>query len=127
MRPDALSNKLQSFTVLMMTDEKRKHDRIALVMEASWEGSGTKSVARTTDISLTGCFIDTLGQVGVGDILNLRFTPPGGDYIAVEGKVMYQQNGVGFGVRFTRMSDSDRRRLESILNPEADASNSTQY
>ncbi|HEV7746249.1 MAG TPA: PilZ domain-containing protein [Pyrinomonadaceae bacterium] len=110
-----------------MTDEKRKHDRVALVMEASWEGSGTKSVARTTDISLTGCFIDTLGQVGVGDVLNLRFTPPGGDYIAVEGKVMYQQNGVGFGVRFTRMADADRRRLESILNPEADPSKSSDY
>lgn len=110
-----------------MTDEKRKHDRIALVMEASWEGSGTKSVARTTDISLTGCFVDTLGQVGVGDVLNLRFTSPGGDHISVEGKVMYHQNGVGFGVRFTRMSDADRRRLESILNPQANPSSSSQY
>lgn len=104
-----------------MTDEKRKHGRLSLVMEASWEGSGSKSVARTTDISLTGCFIDTLGQVGVGDILNLRFKPPGGDSISVEGKVMYHQVGVGFGVRFTRMSDPDRRRLEAILNPQSTA------
>jgi hypothetical protein len=103
----------------MMTDEKRKNDRVPLVLEVSWEGSGNKSSARTTDISATGCFIDTLGQVGVNDILNLRFKPPVGDFIAVEGKVMYQQNGVGFGVRFTRMADADRRRLESILNPEA--------
>ena len=102
-----------------MTDEKRRHGRIPLVMEASWDGSGSKSVARTTDISVTGCFIDTLGQVGVGDTLNLRFKPPDGEYISVQGKVMYQQTGLGFGVRFTKISDSDRLRLDAILNAEA--------
>ena len=110
-----------------MTDEKRKHGRVPLVLEVSWEGSGNKSSARTTDISATGCFIDTLGQVGINDILDLRFKPPAGDFISVEGKVMYQQPGVGFGVRFTRMSDADRRRLDSILNPDANASNSADY
>ena len=110
-----------------MTDEKRKADRVPLVLEVSWEGSGNKSSARTTDISATGCFIDTLGQVGVNDILNLKFKPPDGDYISVEGKVIYQQVGVGFGVRFTRMADSDRRRLEAILNPESTQSNPTDF
>jgi hypothetical protein len=111
----------------MMTDEKRKSDRLPLVLEVSWEGSGSKSVARTTDISATGCFVDTLGQVGAGDILNLRFKPPDGNYISLEGKVVYQQPGVGFGVRFTRMADSDRRHLEAILNPEPTDSDSTNF
>jgi hypothetical protein len=111
----------------MMTDEKRRADRVPLVLEVSWEGSGNKSSARTTDISATGCFIDTLGQAGVNDILNLRFKPPDGNYISVEGKVIYQQAGVGFGVRFTRMSDPDRRHLEAILSPESDPSDPTDF
>jgi hypothetical protein len=111
----------------MMTDEKRRADRVSLVLEVSWEGSGNKSSARTTDISATGCFIDTLGQAEVNDILNLRFKPPDGDYIALEGKVIYQQPGVGFGVRFTRMSDPDRRRLETILTPESNLSNPSDF
>ncbi len=75
---------------MMMTDEKRKHGRLPLVMEVSWEGSGNKSLARTTDISETGCFVDTLGPVGVGDTLNINLIAPDGKGISVQGQVMYQ-------------------------------------
>ena len=100
---------------MMMTDEKRKHGRLPLVMEVSWEGSGNKSLARTTDISETGCFVDTLGPVEVGETLNINFVSPDGKGISVQGRVMYQQTGVGFGVRFTKVSDADRLRLAAIL------------
>ena len=96
-----------------MTDEKRKHGRAPLVMEASWESS---SGARTIDISATGCFIDTRTLVGVGDTLNLKLKPRDGEFISVQGKVMYQQPGLGFGVRFTKISDTDRLRLDSLLS-----------
>ena len=98
-----------------MNDEKRKHGRQPLVMEASWDGSGIKSRARTVDISATGCFIDTLGQVEVGETLNLKFTVPDGEYISVQGVVKYQMLSLGFGVRFTRIADSDRLRLDALL------------
>ena len=98
-----------------MTDEKRKHGRQPLVMEASWEESGSKSRARTVDISATGCFIDTLGQVEVGETLNLKLTLPDGEFILVQGVVMNRMPSLGFGVRFTRISDSDRLRLDALL------------
>jgi len=101
---------------LIMTDEKRKHGRLPLVMEASWEGSGTRSAARTVDISVTGCFIDTQAVVAVDDTLNLELGRDG-EMISVQGKVMYQQPGLGFGVQFTRISDADRLRLDALLNP----------
>lgn len=101
-----------------MSEEKRKHGRLPLVIETSWEGSGITSPARTTDISATGCFIDTLGQAQVGDTVNLKLTLRDGENIRVEGEVMYQLPRVGFGVRFTNITDSDRLRLESILNTE---------
>jgi len=98
-----------------MTDEKRKHGRQPLVMEASWDGSGIKSRARTCDISATGCFIDTLAQAEVGETLNLKLTLPDGEYISVQGVVKYQMPSLGFGVRFTRISDTDRLRLDALL------------
>ena len=101
-----------------MTDEKRKHGRASLVMEASWEGSGTRSAARTVDISVTGCFIDTPALVAVGDTLNLKLKPHDGEFISVQGMVMYQQPGLGFGLRFTKISDADRLRLDALLNPD---------
>ena len=97
-----------------MTDEKRKHGRQSLVMEASWEGSGIKSRARTVDISATGCFIDTLAEVEVGETLNLKLTLHG-QYISVQAVVKYRMPSLGFGVRFTKISDSDRLRLDALL------------
>jgi len=102
-----------------MTDEKRKHGRLPLVMEASWEGSGSKSLARTVDISATGCFIDTLAPVEVGETLNLRLTLHDGEYISLQAVVMYRMPSLGFGIRFTRISDSDRLRLDALLDAEA--------
>jgi Tfp pilus assembly protein PilZ len=98
-----------------MTDEKRRHGRVPLVMEVTWEGSGLKSSARTTDISVTGCFIDTLGQASVGETLNLQFKLNESESISVQGKVMYHQPGVGFGVLFTKISDDERFRLDALL------------
>lgn len=102
-----------------MTDEKRKRQRLPLVIEATWEGSTSKSLARTVDISATGCFIDTMGPVGVGELLNLRLTLPDGEYISVQGVVMYNMPSVGCGVQFTQISDSDRLRLDALVDTEA--------
>ncbi|MEP6820620.1 MAG: PilZ domain-containing protein [bacterium] len=99
-----------------MFDEKRKHGRVPLVLEASWEGSGSRSLARTTDISETGCFIDTQAEVAVGDILHIKLIPPDGDCISAQSEVIYRQRGVGFGVRFWSISDADRFRLNALLN-----------
>ena len=103
-----------------MTDEKRRHGRQPLVMEASWEGSGIKSRARTVDISATGCFIDTLGSVEVGDALNLKLTLHDGEYFSMQGVVMYRMPSLGFGVRFTRISDADRLRLDTLLKKDGE-------
>src|SRR5258706_5417729 len=102
-----------------MTDEKRKHARLPLVMEASWEGSGSKSLARTVDISATGCFIDTLGSVEVGDALNLKLTLHDGEHISVQGVVIYRMPSLGFCVHFTEISTSERLRLDALLDMEA--------
>jgi len=103
-----------------MTDEKRKRERLPLVIETTWEGSTSKSLARTVDISATGCFIDTLAPVEVGEKLNLRLTLPDGDYMSLQALVIYQMPSLGFGVRFIRMSDSDRLRLDVLLNTDAE-------
>ena len=99
-----------------MMVEKRRHGRFPLVLEASWDESGSNSRGRTTDLSVTGCFIDTLLQVAVGETLDFKIRTPDGEHISVAGKVMYQQQSLGFGVRFTKISDADRLRLDAILN-----------
>ncbi|MGH9871574.1 MAG: PilZ domain-containing protein [Pyrinomonadaceae bacterium] len=108
-----------------MTEEKRKHGRLPLVMEASWEGSGSNSRVRTTDISATGCFIDALGQVEVGETLQLKLILPDGEHISLQCKVMYRMSGFGFGVQFTKISESDQLLLDAVLNAEAQGTRRT--
>jgi hypothetical protein len=53
--------------------------------------------------------------VEIGETLNLKLTLPDGEFISVQGVVKYQMRSLGFGVRFTRISDSDRLRLDALL------------
>ncbi len=94
--------------------ENRRHGRFSLVMEVSW----ATSRGRTTDISATGCFIDSLVQVTVGETLDFKLTPSEGEQILVRAEVVYHQPGLGFGIRFKKISDPDRLRLDAILNAE---------
>jgi hypothetical protein len=101
-----------------MTDEKRKHTRLPVVVEVRWEGGTRSSSARTTDISEGGCFVDTMSHAPVGATINFRLITPDGDWIEVEGEVIYELSRTGFGVRFTKISDSDRERLKALLSEE---------
>ncbi|MEP6913977.1 MAG: PilZ domain-containing protein [bacterium] len=42
-----------------MSNEKRKHERLPVIVEVEWEGGIRASGARTIDISEGGCFVDT--------------------------------------------------------------------
>src|SRR2546425_13288748 len=102
-----------------MEEERRAHRRIPLLVEVVWEGATGRYEARTSDMSAAGCFIDTLGRSMVGETINFRVRLPAGDWIDLEGEVMYEQPGTGFGVRFTNLSEFDRQRLEWFVKAEA--------
>ena len=98
-----------------MTDEKRKHERLPVIVEVSWEGGARAAVARTTDISEGGCFVDTMSHAPVGRTIQFKLLPPDGEWMAVQGEVVYELPRAGFGVRFTRISDPDQERLRALL------------
>jgi PilZ domain-containing protein len=100
---------------VVMTEEKRRHGRVPVVLEALWDGSTGKSRARTTDVSEGGCFIDSLGHVAVGEILSLKLLAPSGEFITVEAEVIYEMPRFGFGVHFVNLSEDDRQRLKELL------------
>ena len=101
-----------------MSDEKRKHERVPVVLEVNWDGGTRTSGARTTDISEGGCFIDTMGHAPVGETIDFKLLLPDGEWIVVRGVVVYELPRTGFGVRFTHISASDRERLQALLKIE---------
>lgn len=102
-----------------MTDERRNERRVPASIEVLWEGSAGKYEARTSDLSAGGCFVDTLGQVTLGQKIIFRLRLPAGEAIDIEGEVVYTYPNMGFGVRFTNVSDSDRKKLDWLIKAAA--------
>lgn len=50
----------------LLMDERRRNSRASLLLEIRWEDLSGKYNARITDISLDGCYIESIGQVTVG-------------------------------------------------------------
>lgn len=84
-----------------MADRRRAvRYALVLVVEVTEIATGAKMVARTSDLSRTGCYIDTLNPAPKESPLRLRLTNSG-DSIELTGVVRYVSPRLGMGVEFT--------------------------
>ncbi|MEP6703692.1 MAG: PilZ domain-containing protein [Acidobacteriota bacterium] len=93
----------------------RKEDRHTYLKEVELEFSSGKRSARITDISAGGCYIDTIAQVRVGDVVGLPIFVAIGESMIFSGKVAYVLEGFGFGVEFLDLTDDQRDFLTRLL------------
>jgi hypothetical protein len=103
-----------------MTDERRPSKRVPTSIAVVWEGATGRYEARTIDVSMSGCFIDTIGQVRVGETIMFKLLEPSGESIELQGEVVYEHPNIGFGIRFTNVDESTAKRLESLVKTEAE-------
>ena len=99
-----------------MTHELRRYKRIPLLLEVRWESLSGNHTARTGDISLGGCYIESLGQVTLGEDISFDIKIPTGRWIRLRGKVAYHLPHMGFGVRFTALPEIERNMLEQVMD-----------
>lgn len=99
-----------------MTEERRQYGRVPLLLTVIWEGAAGKYEARTSDVSVGGCFVDSIGQVVTGEIISFKMQLPAGDWLEVQGEVKYPLPPTGFGVRFINLSDTDVQQLKLLTN-----------
>jgi len=95
--------------------EKRKTPRVQVLLDVLWEGAAGKYEARTSDVSLAGCFIDTIGQVAVGETINFKLRLLSGQWIELQGEVKYELPQMGFGVKFKDISELSQKQLEALV------------
>lgn len=72
---------------------------LILVAEITEIATGNKIVGRTSDVSRTGCYVDTLSPPAKGSEVRVRLVQ-GGEAFETQGKVMYVSPGLGLGLRF---------------------------
>lgn len=94
----------------------RKEDRFTFLKEIELEFASGKRSARISDISLGGCYVDTIAQIPVGDSLSLQLSASNGESMSIDGKVAYLLTGMGFGVEFVNLTAEQRDFLTRIVN-----------
>ena len=98
-----------------MRDERRSSKRKRLLLEAKWESMSNTHEARVDDVSVGGCFVNTLGRVELNEEVNLQIQLPSGAWLPLRGHVTSYQPGVGFGVAFTSLSEMETAALNELI------------
>jgi hypothetical protein len=99
-----------------MNDERRNDERVALSLEANWEGLSGRYQARVGDISLGGCFIDTSGSVTEGELISFEMKLPDGQWLALRGEVAFAHPHIGFSLRFSFLTEEEESALIELIN-----------
>jgi hypothetical protein len=77
-------------------------------------GSGVQLKARTSELGLGGCYVDTLNPFPQGTLVQLRILRDSGLFES-SAKVVYSDVRFGMGLAFTEMTADQRSLLENWL------------
>lgn len=93
----------------------RVHERVDFLAQIELDSASGMREVRVTDISEGGCYIDSIVSVRVDDPLKFDIVHPNGGRLSFTGAVAYHFDGVGFGVRFTDITEEQRLFLSRIV------------
>jgi hypothetical protein len=99
-----------------MEDERRNAERVPLMLELRWQSLSGKHTARISDMSMGGCYVETIGQVTVGDLIRFEVQLPTGRWMPLVGEVAYYLPAMGFGLRFRSLTETQRQMVASLLD-----------
>jgi hypothetical protein len=97
-----------------MANERRGATRLVGPFEGTWDGASGRRDCRITDLSVGGCFIDTLASQPVGARVRIDLTLRG-EAFQVPGEVVYIDRVQGFAVKFLDQDAPDRERLADAI------------
>lgn len=96
--------------------DRRSEDRLTVCLDAVWDGKSGNYDARVTDLSEGGCYVDTLGEAHVGEIISFRLQLSSGVWLELTGEVAHETPPLGFGLRFVYLSDDQLEKLRSLIS-----------
>jgi len=103
--------------------DRRANPRYAFhaTAEVAAIDSGAKSKARVRDLSQQGCYLDTDNPLPLGTTANVRMTKDGKS-LEVQGRVVYNQPGLGMGLMFTAVKPEHGGTLDAWINESRETS-----
>ena len=109
--------------------EKRTEPRFDVCLTARWQGCVTNRDVRISDLSLGGCYLDTVAEVMVGETLFLKILMANGEWFELKSVVAHYTPRLGFGVCFVNLNERQKDQIRSFLtiqNPTLDDSSTTE-
>lgn len=97
----------------------RKHERVTFFTEVSLEFASGRREARISDLSEGGCFVECIAALRPGEIVRLTITMLDDTEVPAVGEITYAFEGMGFGLRFTDLTDDARRRIIEFVTARA--------
>jgi type IV pilus assembly protein PilZ len=104
--------------------DRRQHERVAVDWSVDYRADDTFLFAYISDISAMGIFVRTPRPEPAGTRLNLRFSPPGGPPLELEGKVIWinppREDGdpgrqPGMGLEFVDLTPGQRDQILRLV------------
>jgi hypothetical protein len=99
---------------MQAVDERRRHERLAKPMDGSWRGQSGATSCRITDISWSGCFLETLTVPSIGEPTVVT-VPAAGRMNEIPGQIVYVERGHGIAVRFDKLTADQIDALTGLL------------
>lgn len=104
-----------------MSNERRQHQRFNKPLDGVWSGPSGNGRCRVVDISVGGCFIESLAMPPVGETAVVTVSI-GEHTMSFKGEVLYVESNMGFAVKFRPIPadqmDGLLRFIRSIGAPE---------
>ena len=81
--------------------DRRDAQRLPLILavEVTEVDSGARLSARTSDVSRTGCYVDTLNPTPTGTVVRVKFSH-NGEPLDLLARIVYVSPRLGMGIRF---------------------------
>jgi len=93
-----------------------QQDPVTVSFDVVWQGSAGKQDARMSEISMDGCFIDSITQGRtLGDLVEFKVHLPSGPWVSLQGELVNEDYPSGFGLRFKELTDDDKRLLAQVV------------
>jgi Ribonuclease G/E len=93
-------------------NDRRDAKRVPLILsvEVTEVESGTRLAARTSDVSRTGCYIDTLNPTPTGTVVRVKLNNEG-EVLDLLARIVYVSPRLGMGVRFDESMPAEQAAI----------------
>ena len=98
-----------------MERERRSAPRVRVKLPARWEGVLARETGTVTDLSRSGCFVLTGGNVEPKELVSIEIQLTDQQKVNFWAEVVDQASDIGFALKFNSSSPEDEAALAEFL------------